>query len=171
MTRVYSSSNYQSQNDATIVDGALAGLIATVPMTIVMLVLQQLLPGEEDEPLPPEQITTSVQKRTGAEKPENEPQRDVMSLVAHFGFGAAAGAVFTSLANILPVPTMVSGLVYGLLVWAGSYLGWLPAAKILPSATKESPWRNLLMIVAHLVWGAALVLGIRRLRASRGLSN
>jgi hypothetical protein len=41
-------------------------------------------------------------------------------------------------------------------VWAGSYLGLLPAAGILPSATRDYPERNAVMIGAHVVWGAAL---------------
>jgi uncharacterized membrane protein YagU involved in acid resistance len=48
------------------------------------------------------------------------------------------------------------GALAGLALWVGSYLGWLPAVGILRPATRH-PWRrNLLMIVAHIVWGVTL---------------
>jgi putative membrane protein len=50
----------------------------------------------------------------------------------------------------------VKGIGFGLLVWAGSYLGLLPALGLLSPATQHAPQRNLLMIAAHLVWGAVL---------------
>jgi hypothetical protein len=51
-----------------------------------------------------------------------------------------------------------AGVSWGLAVWAGSYQGWLPAAKILRPATEQPARRTLLMIGAHVVWG--MVLGI-----------
>jgi hypothetical protein len=45
---------------------------------------------------------------------------------------------------------------YGLAVWAGSYLGWLPAAGVLPPATEEPAGKNAVMILAHVACGAAL---------------
>jgi len=49
----------------------------------------------------------------------------------------------------------VKGIVFGLGVWAASYLAWLPALGILPPATEAPPRRNAVMIAAHIVWGAA----------------
>jgi putative membrane protein len=60
--------------------------------------------------------------------------------------------------------------VVGSLVWAGSYLGWLPALGLRQSATRDYPSRNIQMIAAHLVWGAvaeALLDGIDRLTVGR----
>jgi hypothetical protein len=45
---------------------------------------------------------------------------------------------------------------YGLAVWSASYLGWLPAVGLYRSALDDSPRRNLLMLSAHVVWGACL---------------
>jgi hypothetical protein len=51
----------------------------------------------------------------------------------------------------------------GVAIWAGSYLGWLPTVGILTPATRH-PWRrNLLMIVAHVIWGVALGEGLQKL--------
>jgi uncharacterized membrane protein YagU involved in acid resistance len=51
---------------------------------------------------------------------------------------------------------MLKGMIFGLLVWFSSYLGLLPATGILHQPKEQPPRPNLLMIVAHLVWGAAL---------------
>ena len=47
-------------------------------------------------------------------------------------------------------------MAYGLGVWAMSYLGWIPAARILTPAHRHPLRRNLLMIAAHIVWGLTL---------------
>jgi uncharacterized membrane protein YagU involved in acid resistance len=60
----------------------------------------------------------------------------------------------------------LKGALTGLAVWAGSYLGWLPAAGILRPATRH-PWRrNLLMIIAHVIWGVTLGEVVRKLTES-----
>jgi hypothetical protein len=42
-----------------------------------------------------------------------------------------------------------------MLVWAASYAGWLPAVNTLPPPQRRPAGRNLLLILSHLVWGAA----------------
>jgi hypothetical protein len=150
--------------------GALAGLVATAPMTAVMLLLHRLLPGYERYPVEPYRITTRVARRLGfARGLRGKPERAAATTVAHFGYGAAAGALFPPLAARLPLPTVLTGTLYGLLVWAGSYLGLLPALGVLTPATQHPRRRNLLMIAAHLVWGAVLGLIVQH-RAKQAAS-
>jgi hypothetical protein len=137
--------------------GALAGLAATAPMTGVMLLLHRLLPGYQRYPLEPYRITTRLARRLHLSRYlDDQSGRVAATTVAHFGYGAAAGALFPPLTQRLPVPGVLAGLVYGLLVWAGSYLGLVPALGLLSPATQQPARRNALMIAAHLVWGAAL---------------
>jgi hypothetical protein len=56
----------------------------------------------------------------------------------------------------VPGPRVVSGIGWGLFVWAGSYLGLLPALDLHEPATQHPAERNILMIVAHIIWGATL---------------
>lgn len=71
---------------------------------------------------------------------------------------AATGALYGAVcpASLKGGASVLAGTAYGLAIWAGSYLGWFPALKILPSATRDSLGRNTLMIAAHFVWGSAL---------------
>lgn len=87
----------------------------------------------------------------------DETERIGLTLASHFAYGAAMGTLYSALVkDALPVPRGVRGVTYGLGVWAGSYLGWLPAAGLYPPATEEPAPRNALMIAAHVVWGASL---------------
>ncbi len=142
---------------ARLFKGAAAGFVATAPMTLAMLVMHKLLPWPERYSLPPAQITTkAARKVTGLWQQPDRSQRLWLTLLTHFAFGAGAGAIYGLLAGQkkLTLPPLVSGNGFGLIVWASSYLGWLPASKILPHASDQPLRRNVLMIVAHLVWGS-----------------
>jgi uncharacterized membrane protein YagU involved in acid resistance len=135
--------------------GALAGVVATVPMTVAMELMHRQLPAHERYPLPPREIMMEVAEEAGVKEQMDEPERIGMTLAAHFGYGAAVGALYAPLARRLPLPPALGGAAYGFIVWAGSYLGLLPAMGILRPATEHPPRRNALMITAHLIWGAA----------------
>jgi uncharacterized membrane protein YagU involved in acid resistance len=125
-------------------------------MTVAMLLLHVLLPWRERDPLPPAQITRNLTEGRGLGLDMNRPRHRWMSWALHFGFGTVGGGLYAPLAQVLPGPPVVRGIVYALGVWASSYLGWIPAANILPPAHKHPAGRNLLMIVAHIVWGSIL---------------
>ena len=137
--------------------GAVAGLIATVPMTLAMRAMFRRLPRSQQYPLPPRQIVTRLAHAARVRRQLDDDERRYAARAAHFGFGTSAGAVYGAVGRPL-MPGVSGGMVFGLLVWAGSYLGWLPAAGILPPATRMPRQRNVLMIVAHLVWGASVSL-------------
>lgn len=146
--------------------GAVAGFLATVPMTIVMLAGHRRLPATQRYRLPPRLIT----ERAAARSPLSHGRPGSLStLAAHFGFGAATGAVYaagqTELQRQYPAST---GIGYGLIVWAASYLGWVPAMGLMPPATQQPAARNAMMIAAHIVWGAALGVAIKALRSPSG---
>lgn len=137
--------------------GAVAGLLATVPMTLAMELLRRRLPRHERHPLPPKQITMRAARRLGVRPARAEPAREVLTLVAHFGFGAAAGTMYAPLARrVRAVPPLVCGIAYGLTVWLVSYMGWLPAVGLFQPARPDVRGRTALMIAVHVVWGATL---------------
>ena len=146
--------------------GAIAGTLATVPMTAIMMALYRSLPAPGRAPLPPVQITAEVARRTGM-RDELQGRRLVGgALAAHFGYGAATGAVFPLLFRSRR-HSLALGAAYGVGIWALSYLGWIPAARILEPATRHPPQRNFLMVAAHVVWGAALAGAWRLLQGNR----
>jgi hypothetical protein len=134
--------------------GAAAGAAATVPMTIVMETLHARLPGEPPRPLPPREIAEGVAVKAGARRELDERQMQQLTLAGHFGYGAVCGAAFGVIAPRSVPAAIAAGMAFGLGVWAGSYLGWLPAVGVRQSATEDPAARSGLMIAAHLTWGA-----------------
>jgi uncharacterized membrane protein YagU involved in acid resistance len=138
--------------------GAAAGLAATVPMTAAMKLAQAMLPPTQRYPLPPRRITMRALRKTGV-RPHahlDESSRRGLTLAAHYGYGTGAGALFGVIAPTNTRDAVAAGIGYGLIVWAASYLGLMPALDLHPPATRESPGRNAMMIAAHVVWGATL---------------
>ena len=138
-----------------LLQGAAAGAAATVPMTMVMEKLHEALPGEPARPLPPREITESIAAKAGLDDEIPETQMEDLTLAAHFGYGAACGALLGLVAPKHPAGAIAIGMLFGLGVWAGSYKGWLPALNVRHDAKHDPPARTGLMVTAHLVWGAA----------------
>lgn len=133
------------------VRGAAAGAVATLAMSAEMLAAQRL--GSMGRQ-PPEAIAAQV---TG--DPDSAATR-VLAAAAHLAFGAGGGALYALLAARRPGP--VSGTAFGLGVWTASYAGWVPALGILPPPDRDRPGRPTAMILAHVVYGAALGGLVRR---------
>jgi hypothetical protein len=138
-----------------IILGALAGFSATMAMTAAMRHLAPRLAPPDRYPLPPREITETISPARG------ERPLQTQTLLAHFGYGALTGAFFALLPR-----QRGAGVPYGVAVWALSYLGWIPALGILAPASRHPRERNLLMLAAHVVWGAALGAGLRELEDS-----
>ncbi len=83
----------------------------------------------------------------------DKPRLVGSSVVSHFGYGAAMSALYTALTQQISLPPVLKGTLFGLAVWAASYLGWMPLADI-PVAVPREPIRRNMMILAHIVWGS-----------------
>lgn len=125
-------------------------------MTVAMAAMHKMLPAGEQDSLPPRQITENAAASAGVDLGPDEETHQAAALAAHFGYGAAAGALYATYAGSTGLPRAAEGMMYGVMVWGGSYLGLLPGAGLYRSATQESASRNVLMISAHLIWGASL---------------
>lgn len=136
--------------------GALAGFAATLPMTVVMSRLHRHLPGQERYPLPPREISEHL--------PSPGVSTGVMTLFYHFLYGGGAGALF---AGLFRRRDMATGAAFGVAVWTASYLGWIPAARILSFGPQHPARHNRLMLISHLVWGAGLAVGLQQLEKAK----
>jgi hypothetical protein len=147
-----------------LVQGAIAGLTATVPMTAAMKIGADQLPRHERYPLPPRLITKELARKSGVSHDLTESEVLALTIAAHFGYGATMGAAYSAMTP--PKWTgPLTGIAFGLRVWASSYLGALPGLNLLRPATKHPARRNALMIAAHVVWGSALGAALHALDA------
>lgn len=159
---------------AAVLTGALAGLAASLPMATTMMGLHRLLPKSKADPiepyraLPPKRITGELAERAGVpEVMQGGAKWDAPTWAGHLGYGAAVGGLYPLTAGRLPLPTLTRGIIFAMLVWAGSYLGWIPALDVMPPADEQPARRNVVMILSHMVWGGLLAAATEKV-AQRG---
>lgn len=151
----------------SITRGVGAGILATTTMTAGMFVLQKVgLLGR----MPPRLLTERTLARLGLRRKTSRTSRKLLTAVMHYGFGATMGAVFEVGKSALesrqgraPNAAIVgSGIGFGTLVWVASYMGWVPAARLMPWPSEDRPGRPTSMVLAHWIFGATLgVFGTR----------
>ena len=152
--------------------GWIAGLLATIPMTLAFKLLNRRVPRPLRLSLPPEEVTLKLAHKIGADQRlRTAAQRKAAIWSGHYLYGATAGTLYPALADVVArkarIHPAVTGAAFGLTVWAGSYMGWLPGLRILPPETKRPRSRRVLNIAAHLVWGVALGLIASRLNRKK----
>lgn len=140
-------------NLQTLARGALAGTIATVPMTAVMGIGKAA--GWMVTP-PPKQIAAEAQQETGIRSEIGHPAFTVAWLGAHFAFGAGCGALFAGGRQFLPYSSPPAGMIFGAGIWAAAYGAILPALGLYPSLPDDSHTRSAVMLAAHGIFGATL---------------
>ncbi len=59
-----------------------------------------------------------------------------------------------------------AGAVYGAVVWASSYVGWVPKLGNMPSPAWDRPGRPTAMLLAHGVYGIVLAEVVNRLQSA-----
>jgi Na+/proline symporter len=145
-----------------IVRGALAGALATVAMSVPIVVARQLgFVGT----MPPEQVNRNVARRTPLLPDPSSDAFHVAWPVAHVAYGAGCGVLFSLLRPAVRQSNAGPGLAYGMVVWAAGYAGYLPALDIYPSPDEDTRSRTVTMVLAHAVFGVSLAVLEERLRA------
>lgn len=133
-------------------EGALGGAVGTAAFTGWMKGAQRVgLLGE----LPPRKIARKALESVGS---PSKAAIEWTTAITHLGFGVGTGAMFGVLSKRLGinVPGVVQGAVWGSLVWAVSYAGWVPALDIMPRPKNDRPDRPWVMFLGHLVFGGLL---------------
>jgi hypothetical protein len=96
-----------------------------------------------------------------------EQARGPLEWALHFGYGAAAGATYAVAARPGRRGAL-TGTLFGLAVWLVGYEGWVPMVGALPPAHHDRRGRAGTILLAHVVYGAALGAVGRRLSRPAG---
>jgi uncharacterized membrane protein YagU involved in acid resistance len=147
------------------IQGCAAGFLATIPMTGIMQALHKKLPRSQRYPLPPRQITMRLVNELQPPERLKEEEKTAMTWVGHFGYGALAGVAYSGLESRVQLPALLKGLMFGLAVYGGSYLGWLPLFRVHKPATQVPRERNFILVLSHLAWGACTGILMRALQS------
>ncbi len=143
-----------THNTRSWLQGATAGFLATIPMTIFMLSTQRLLPKGQRYDLPPEIITKELAERAHVKQHMNKAQILAATTASHFGYGTVMGILYSILGRRLPLTSSLRGTLFGFVIWVASYQALLPLLGFSELSQGETTRRNLMMIAAHFVWGA-----------------
>ena len=147
--------------------GATAGLAGTAVMQGLLAASQKWAPQN----LPPikqdpgefmiEKAERYLPEKLREKIPEELENMAAKSLA--FGYGGTFGALYAAsrpeTRNLL-----LEGSALGLAAWGAGYLGWLPAARLMPPVTKQEPEQIAGPIVSHLLFGIVTVGLFRLLR-------
>lgn len=142
-----------------LLSGAVFGAIATLPMTLAMIVIRRLLPKWNQGALEPHRVTSNVLQKLHITDAKTAESQTAATTIAHVGYGATSGALYAIVQRLIPIHPIVRGLCFGLGLCGASYAGWVPALGILPSPAKRPMGRNLLLVAAHAIWGSVLGYG------------
>lgn len=142
----------------SLASGAVAGGVATAVMTGAMGAMAAATRG----PLAPKQVTGWLVERTHSARVE-DPARTVLTMVNHFGYGSALGALY-GLLRRRSRASLASGVAYGVMVWAVNYAGLLPALGVVREPATDDTTHAVRIHVAHWVYGAAIGTVLARIR-------
>ena len=144
----------QNQNTSSWLQGATAGFIATIPMTVFMLGTQRFLPKGQRYDLPPEILTKELAERAHVKQHMSKVLLFGENRDLHFGYGTTMGLLYSILGRRLPLTSSLKGMLFRFVIWVASYQALLPLLGFSESSDKETTRRNLMMIAAHFIWGA-----------------
>jgi hypothetical protein len=143
--------------------GAVAGTVATIAMSTLMLTTQRAgLLGEQ----PPRKLSDAVLDAIGGGRADERTRRLGTSIV-HVGIGATAAALHQAGRQVAgrPRPAAIWGGGFGAVFWALNYGFVAPAIGIMPPPHRDRPGRAPVMLAANVIWGAvSAVVGDRLAR-------
>lgn len=122
----------------------LIGLIAGLAATVVMTVMMKMVMGSE--PGLPQLLVGKVMGKS--------PSEVMMpAMVGHFSYGLGAGVIGMYLFELAGItwPFVVWGLIWGFVLALGAMMQVMAFGMI--GMVKENPKMPMMVIVMHLVWG------------------
>ena len=154
----------QSATARDLTAGLVAGIVATMAMSTLMLSAQHAgLLGEQ----PPRRLADAIIDAVAGDR-AGERTRRVGTAIVHLGIGASAAALHQAVrgATDRPKPAALWGSGFGAMFWAFNYGFAAPAVGVMPPPQRDRPGRPPVMLAANMLWGAvSAVVGDRLLRA------
>ena len=117
-----------------------------------------------DEPASRKAASRVANAVTG--RPLNEQEKDTAGSLFHYGFGAAAGALYGALAATSPAVTKGAGVPYGAAVFVTAGELGVPLAGLSRHPTEYPLTRHAAALATHVVYGGTLEF-VRRLLMRR----
>lgn len=144
--------------------GAVAGLAGTTAMTGAMFLMKKagMVPGE----LEPKEIIENAEEAVGVRSHLPQSTFEASWTTLHFGYGTASGVVYAFAQRAFDRERpFLMGPLFGTLLWAVGYCGWLPMLGLYPPPARLPKRKVTANILAHAVYGTATAVVHRLLRS------
>ena len=136
-------------NQHSLLKGLLAGAIAGLAATAAKSVAEKIYPPRvHGEPEPPEVLAERV-----AGHSLSGTSKAAATEAIHWGFGAAAGAIYGALVEFYPAASAKSGASFGLALMSLTHETALPALHLSEPADEQSPREHTSEAASHLLYG------------------
>lgn len=150
--------------------GAAAGVAATFALRTAKQSIEKRAPSTK----PPMRKDAGkfVVERAEAMLPRNTAAKvpakveSIAQQSSHLIYGAAFGALY-ALTRHDAESVLLEGAGLGLAAWAAGYLGWLPAARLMPPVTRQRPPQIFAPMLEHIVYGVSAVGAIHAIEHRR----
>lgn len=143
--------------------GAIGGLVAGVAMTGFMMLGKKA--GFIEEPLPVK-VEHWAEGQLGVADRPGPGQEMAVGMGGHLLYSAAMGAGYGALRSAFDLPTMPTGPLYGLGLYAVNLLGIGPALDITRGPAHERPTTVGRRLMMHAFYGTVTALVADRARAA-----
>jgi hypothetical protein len=130
--------------------GVVAGLAATAVMTATRIGAERA--GLVGRRPPHSEIVGRLRAVLGRSPWGDDAER--AATIAHYAFGAAAGAIYAACVPRLARPA--TGAVYASAIWTVSFHQVLPRLGLMPPPRRDDTGRQVVLAVDHVVYGLAL---------------
>lgn len=141
--------------------GALGGVVGGLAMYgMKQMVAPKVIPEDmRREGFAPKKAVEWAEEQAGRPDALTENQEMKAAMAAHLGYSAGFGAFYGLVRQKADgVPAPLAGALFGLVVWAVSFEGLMPALGMMP-ATTDLPMKKWPPdIMGHVIYGAATAL-------------
>ena len=112
--------------------------------------------GMEPGKLEHKEVAENVERAIGVRDYMPERAFEVSWVMLHFGYGSMSGTLYASAQKISSFDRPASaGSLFGMLLWAIGYCGWLPLLGLYPLPTRVPNRKVTANVMAHLTDGTA----------------
>jgi hypothetical protein len=142
--------------------GAAAGAVGTIVLQGLLEQGQKHIP-EGTPPIKKDPADFMLGKAKAVLPPLSPKIEAAAKKSLALGYGMTAGVLW----SLLPHSRWrtAEGVALGLGVWAAGYLGWLPAAKLMPPITEQTPKQIAVPVIEHVLFGVAVAKAFEALAA------
>ncbi len=148
----------------TITRGVITGLVGTTVMSIAFPVTKKagMVPGK----LEPKEIAENFEEKFGVRDYLPKPVFEASWVMLHFGYGTISGVAYALAQRTVSdlERSALIGPLFGILLWAFGYCGWLPLLGLYPPPAHVPKRKVAANILAHVVYGTAAAATNRVLR-------